>query len=351
MAHLKKRGKVWYAVWDDNGRRRAKSLGVTKKAEAQELLRHFERQLAQRKAAAIDSDAGRVSPVLDNPPPEYFWRALLPHLRANCAPNTVDWYAAQWKLFLATFEPRRMADVTREHVQDLKAKWRAAGTSPGKINALLRAMRSVYNHAADHKVYNGPNPFAKPALIRTIKQDRAISRAEFDKLMTAAGEMVRWKRYRDIDVVLALGYYLGLRKGEITLARWEWLDREKRMFNIPATVTKTREPRAIPVKLAELWPILEPHARETGYIYKPDLPLNPGVKYRTDFKRAFQRVVEKAGLTGVTPHSLRHSFATQLLREGVSIAKVSTWLGHSSIDVTVDIYGHIAGYDPDIEKL
>jgi integrase len=57
-------------------------------------------------------------------------------------------------------------------------------------------------------------------------------------------------------------------------------------------------------------------------------------------RRVFNRVLDKAGLRHIKFHSLRHSFASILLSEGESPVYVKEMLGHSSIQITVDIYGH-----------
>ena len=79
----------------------------------------------------------------------------------------------------------------------------------------------------------------------------------------------------------------------------------------------------------------------------------PGLnkRYRSDFKKAFLNVVKEAGFEWVTPHTLRHSFATNLIKSGLSIGVVSQWLGHESVDITVDVYGHLQGYHKGIEAL
>jgi integrase len=77
----------------------------------------------------------------------------------------------------------------------------------------------------------------------------------------------------------------------------------------------------------------------------------PGKRYRCNFQRSFQFVCKKAGLPWVTPHILRHSWITNLLKARVPIAKVSQWAGHRSIMVTADVYGHLQTYDSDIDKL
>ena len=57
--------------------------------------------------------------------------------------------------------------------------------------------------------------------------------------------------------------------------------------------------------------------------------------------RDFLPCIEAAGLRRVTFHALRHTFASLLIQSGASLAYVKEQMGHSSIQVTVDIYGHL----------
>ena len=57
--------------------------------------------------------------------------------------------------------------------------------------------------------------------------------------------------------------------------------------------------------------------------------------------RVFYKLLSKAGLRRVRFHDLRHTFASHLLQQGESPAYVKEQMGHSSIQVTVDIYGHL----------
>ncbi len=52
--------------------------------------------------------------------------------------------------------------------------------------------------------------------------------------------------------------------------------------------------------------------------------------------------IENAGLRKVRIHDLRHTFASLLIQDGANLAYVKEQLGHSSIAVTVDLYGHLA---------
>ena len=58
-------------------------------------------------------------------------------------------------------------------------------------------------------------------------------------------------------------------------------------------------------------------------------------------RRVFHPLLKKAGLRRIRFHALRHTFASRLLQNGESLVYVKEQMGHSSIQVTVDIYGHL----------
>jgi integrase len=58
-------------------------------------------------------------------------------------------------------------------------------------------------------------------------------------------------------------------------------------------------------------------------------------------RRVFHRLLEAAKVPDIRLHDLRHTFASLLIQNGESLAYVRDQLGHSSIQVTVDIYGHL----------
>jgi len=59
------------------------------------------------------------------------------------------------------------------------------------------------------------------------------------------------------------------------------------------------------------------------------------------YHRYFQPVLSKAGLRKIRLHDLRHTFGSLLIQSGASVVYVKEQMGHSSIQVTVDIYGHL----------
>jgi integrase len=102
---------------------------------------------------------------------------------------------------------------------------------------------------------------------------------------------------------------------------------------------------------ADLLDLLRKHARAAGFVVSPKVQGYAGKRYRYNPSRLFHRVRAAAGLDKkITPHVLRHTFASIAAQAGVSLYKIGSWLGHTMAEVT-EIYAHLAQYDKDIERL
>lgn len=155
----------------------------------------------------------------------------------------------------------------------------------------------------------------------------------------------------NIYLVVVLGIYTGMRKSEISNARWEWFDFEKRIVTIQEYNSfnpKSRRSRTVPLHNT-LARILSPLKKEKVYLFN-DSERDRNVSYWYDFRRPFHQARLKCGLDWVTPHTLRHTFASLLASKGVSIYKIKEWLGHTDIRVT-EIYSHLQAYDEDINRI
>ena len=81
-------------------------------------------------------------------------------------------------------------------------------------------------------------------------------------------------------------------------------------------------------------------ADPTGWVFPgrdPEMPMHP-----VTFLGRWTKLLKQAGVTYRKPHALRHTYASLLIQNGESLAYVSDQLGHSSIKITVDTYGHLA---------
>jgi integrase len=128
----------------------------------------------------------------------------------------------------------------------------------------------------------------------------------------------------------------GLRWGEIVHLKWHqapesnYVDFEREIIFIHESLTKSGKSRWIPLGQIVKWELLNvPKQKDTDYIFlnaKTKKPLG-------STKDAFNRAVRKAGID-FTFHSLRHTFASQLVRNGVDLYVVQKLLGHASAKMT-----------------
>ena len=152
----------------------------------------------------------------------------------------------------------------------------------------------------------------------------------------------------DLRFVLFCGFHVGMRKMEIVEARPEWFNLEARTVEIRATETfrpKDRDARTVPltdqfVAFLKQWGLRSP------YVLQPDV-MHGSHRYRFDFRRAFSDYVKAQGVPWISPHVMRHSFASICATKGIDIYRIATWLGD---DVRV-VQKHYAKLRPDDRQI
>lgn len=252
----------------------------------------------------------------------------------------------------------RLGDVTRADVSRFRTVLRRDGhrrepMSPVTVNSYCRHLRSVYNRAIMNGWYDGTNPFAGVEMYRVTRREPVfLTRGEFLKLRRNAARVVDG----DMLQVVCLAFYAGLRKGECVAARWDWVDFERKTITVRCVPglfePKDYEERTIPAHSELLWRLKRygKFLDYKGFITRPGFD-GWGSRYRWNPEREFNRLREAVGLNHATLHILRHTFGSHLAIQGVSIYKISKWLGHSSVDVTQRHYAGLQAYDADIERI
>lgn len=144
-------------------------------------------------------------------------------------------------------------------------------------------------------------------------------------------------------------YFCGLRAKEAVNLTWNNVDLKNdfiRVINKQGVSTKSGKDRTLPIR-KELKPVLKKWYEDQGkpkdgYVFPSATGLTQWHQMNSgSVSRTFKKFVREAGLPeSVTLHGLRHTCATELLRKGMPINQVSTFLGHSSVEVT-QIYEHL----------
>ncbi|HTS73474.1 MAG TPA: tyrosine-type recombinase/integrase [Gaiellaceae bacterium] len=185
-----------------------------------------------------------------------------------------------------------------------------------------------------------------PALVlRTPKKREALpdvlDRPELVRLLDATERDNVWKRKhegkRERDrLLLALFAYAGLRRSELLGLDWSDVDLERRLLKVRRA--KGGRQRVVPIHPA-LEPLFLDYLRVRAH--DPEPALFVGVQGRrlsqTIMTQTFLRYARAAGVTErkrVTPHTLRHVFASELLRAGANLRQIQELLGHKHLDST-----------------
>ena len=177
-------------------------------------------------------------------------------------------------------------------------------------------------------------PFRKSKLIRLPEQTPLyFSKDDFRVLIETIS--TRW-----LQELVIFAVNTGMRRGEIVNLKWENVDFIRKLVlvrNSQQFTTKSKRERTIPLNRRALHTLKE-RSGSSGYVFTDAEGLNIRDKRLT---RLFAEAVRRAGINPrLHFHSLRHTFASWLVQDGVSLYEVQKLLGHSNIAVT-QVYSHL----------
>ncbi len=342
MASIYKRDKTWWIKYYQNGKIVRESLRTTNKRIA-------ERERQAREAELLTPH--RQVREKKNPPVDLFWERYLEYAHQHLRDRTIEIQSLFWRQLMEFTEAQRLGDVTRNDIEGFK-KWKKdRGAADLSVNNALKDVRAIYNRAIKLGLYTGRNPADGVEGFKIPKRMPEFhTEEEVNRLLDVAKE-----RGRNVEWVVLLGAWAGLRKKEIVNARGEWLDfsQEKPLIRIkgfPGFEIKDYEDRVVPMS-QRIYDVLYPYRKETGFVFESGRQSEGKYRYRFDPRKSLLAALIKAGLTTKNPFQrLRHTFASLHAQKGVSIFKVSKWMGHGSVKVTERHYAGLQAYDPEIDS-
>ncbi len=208
----------------------------------------------------------------------------------------------------------------------------------------IAALRAFYRFAETEKLLD-QNVAENLSLPRRWKRvPKALSEPEITRLMEP--QTPPTPRTLCDQAILEVGYASGLRLAELRDLRLEQLHLESGFIMV---IGKGNKERVVPVGTRAIAALDEYLKQGRPALVKPRTPGNVFLTKRgTAFASVtlWLRIKQRASRAGidrnVTPHMLRHSFATHLLEHGADLRIIQELLGHSSISTT-EVYTHVAG--------
>jgi integrase len=297
---------------------------------------------------------------------------------------TVARFLEQW---LVDVLPGTVAATTEQQYRDvirLYVRPHLGRKRLGTLNArdVARMLRNLENEGLSPNTRRLARSVLRRALRWAEREGlvrlNAASLADGVRLGTAEGRGLTSEEARSFlasirgdrhEAAFTVALSLGLRRGELLGLTWSDVSLDaahpkltvrrslKRLASgLVLEETKTRQSRRTVHLPAQAVDALRSHRKrqaeerlKAGDLWEPK-PLGADLIFRTprgtavdpdNFRQHCYRVTEAAGLGRWSPHELRHSAASLLLAQGVPLKTVSETLGHSSIRVTADVYGHL----------
>jgi integrase len=258
-------------------------------------------------------------------------------------PSALRAYRGALRRVLPELGARKLSQISRPLLQDLIDAWVAQGASAGTVRNYLLPVQAIFRRALarEEVAVNPTKGLALPKSNGT--RDRVAPPTEASALIAALPP--------HLQALWATAIYAGLRRGELQGLRWSDIDLERGLISVVRSWDETAGPIAPKSEAGRrrvpLAPTLRRHliahrlqqgAGGEGYVFasRAGTPFFSGA-----VTRRARRAWSAAGLPGITLHECRHTCASYMIAAGVNAKALSTYLGHSSITVTLDRYGHL----------
>ena len=349
-----KAGRVW-RLWYDappgaDGKRRRRS----------ETLHGKRVQAEQRLRAILGSiDTGEFVEQTEETTADYLARWLDMKEGSGTSPRTMkDYRGLVTRYMVPMIGTTPLMKLRPDQVQQMYSDLLSRGKAPRTVLHVHRLLYQALKQAVRWQILmRNPCQAVEPP-VASHTEMRTLAREQRQTFMDA----IDGSPYRD---VYYMDLYTGLRRSEILGLRWPQVDTEHGAVSIVAALhrlpgqglvllakTKTKSSRRrvdVPETVVDVLHEIRAgqmlSASETGlewhtdgYVFAwPDgRPFDPDM-----ITHDFRTRMDRAGLHGLRFHDLRHSFASLMLAAGEQPKVVQAALGHSSIMVTMDVYGHL----------
>ena len=255
--------------------------------------------------------------------------------------NTVSAYLSDLKHYFKYLEKenKKISNIKHQQLTDFVWQKKLVGLMPRSIYRLIESLKQYYRFLfSEQLIAEDPTAYLSIPKIPSHLPGM-LSFEEVTRLLEAAsGSKEKDVRNR---AMLELLYAAGLRVSELVTLKIENVDLAEGFLKV---FGKGKKERIVPVtKQSVLWVRKYLEMRNKKYSGNPDLFLSKlGKKLsRNEFWRQLKGYSLKSGIIKhISPHTLRHSFASHLLSGGADLRFVQEMLGHSSV-TTTQIYTHV----------
>jgi integrase len=298
------------------------------------------RKLAQQASAAVargDDPQGLKEGRRSQSRMKDLWSRFDSDYLPQRKPGTQRDYRRYWDQVLAKqFGAHPISEVTRADVDKFHKSLKATPYEANRILALLSRLMSLAE--AWNLRVQGTNPCRYVQRFKEDARSRYLSATELTTIGNALKELVDTKELLpDQANAIRLLLYTGARLNEMLMAKVEWVDWDRHVIELPDSKTGKKQLYLSDPAIAVL------RKQEKFAAKKKSEFLFPGRsagKHMINLRKPWVRVCQKAELSGVRLHDLRHTAASVAVGQGVSLPVIGRLLGHSQAQTTMR-YAHV----------
>lgn len=291
--------------------------------------------------------ANREAPTLED-----VWKRYKRDYLPNNRPSTRVSYENIWKLHIQpSIGKLKAAAVTGNDVEGMHRK--IAKKAPYRANRAVALLSRMFN-LARRWGWVADNPCRGVERTPERKRARYLSPEELTRLMGALADFPYLERVRKTGTgsrlrrrqeprrdrlqsanAIRLLILTGARRNEVLSARWEQFDLATGIWIKPGATTKQKTDHRVPLSSATVELLKGMKESNTGpWLF----PSESG--HQKDLKYAWRSICRNADLEGVRLHDLRHSYASLLASQGMSLPVIGALLGHTQAATTAR-YAHL----------
>jgi integrase len=356
---VRKKNNQWYVFINHNGQRKAKCIGENRAAAVQ-VKRALEAKLALGDIG-IFNEAEEKLPLFG----EYADTWMKDHAGLVCKPSTIGGYKSVLRQHIRpAFSSKRLNEIKRGDIKSLISDLVAKGLTRSTVRNALSIIRSIFSQAVEDGLFESNPATNLGKFTRTAKTSEvkgvALTLEEVEKLLSTAKRISP-----EYYPIFLLAVRAGLRRGELVALQFGDIEFGKGDENgnryilvqhnyvrREHTTTKSKKSRRVDMSRqlrSVLIKMRDTRLRTATMEGKADISkelvfsspdgkiLDPDNFYH----RHFVPMLVKSEIRKVRLHDLRHTFGSLLIQRGAPIVYVKEQMGHSSIQVTVDTYGHL----------
>jgi integrase len=318
------RGRTWWLDFRHQGIRHTIRLGAN-------ISRTVAKELAQVQRGAILKGELGIGKKAKDLSFEKAMELFLQWTETNKRPTTVRVYRQHMQQLAESFANTTLSRISSFDVE--RHKRRRAEKARVCANRELATLKCLFNRMKAWGLYEGENPALGVKMLEEPKRRlRYLEGSEEANLLAAASE--------PLHSLIIIGTNTGIRIGaEALTLKWESVDLVRGLLTVQAAYAKNGQTRNIPLNSRAREALVRLKARShSEYVFsKPN-----GLPY-TSMEKPFTRACQDAGLagTGVSLHTLRHTFASSLVMEGVDLRTVQEYGGWSDLSL-VQRYSHLS---------